>query len=48
VLLGTAIGSELLGAALIQLVVPYAAWLLVATTLISMLDRGWTLLRHLR
>ena len=47
VLLGTAIGSELLGAALIQLLVPYAAWLLVATTLISMLDRGWTLLRQL-
>lgn len=46
VLLGTAIGSELLGAALIQLVVPYAAWLLVASTLISILDRGWTLLRQ--
>lgn len=45
-LTGTVIGTQLLGWAFLQTLTGYAAWALVATTAVSMFDRGLSLLRH--
>ena len=45
-LVGTVIGTQLLGWNLLQTPTRYVAWALVATTVLSMLDRGISLLRH--
>ena len=46
VLLGTAIGAELLSWKWLQTPVAWFAWLLVTSTLVSMLDRAITLIQH--
>lgn len=45
VMVGTAIGAQALGFSLLIPPLTWLAWLLVATTLLSMLDRGLALLR---
>lgn len=46
VVVGTGIGLKLLGLDLLEPVLAAGAWLLVATTIVSMLDRLITLVRH--
>jgi phosphatidylglycerophosphate synthase len=45
-IVGTVVGSQLLGWQFLQTPILLASWLLVVTTVLSMLDRAVSLLRH--